>query len=82
MHVLDQVIVIYAGANGFIDPVALDKVRDYEARLLTYVQDNHRAFWDKFNEKKELSKEIEEELRRILTQFGEAYAAGKAPNPR
>jgi F-type H+-transporting ATPase subunit alpha len=82
MHVIDQVIVIYAGANGFIDPIALDKVRDYEARLLAYVHANHRAFWDQFVEKKELTKEIEDELRRILGQFGEAYLAGKAPDPR
>jgi F-type H+-transporting ATPase subunit alpha len=82
MHVVDQVIVIYAGANGFIDPVPLDKVRDYEARLLTYVHDNHRAFWDRFNETKDLTKENEEELRRVLSQFGEAYLAGRAPDPR
>ncbi len=82
MHVIDQIAVIYAGANGFLDPVALGKVRDYETRLLAYLHQNHQPFWDGFAEKKELTKEIEEELRRILGQFNEAYLAGKAPDPR
>jgi F-type H+-transporting ATPase subunit alpha len=82
MHVIDQVIVIYAAANGFVDPVAVDKVRDWEGRLLAYVHANQQAFWDGFAAKKELTKEIEPELRRVLAQFNEAYLAGKAPDPR
>ncbi len=82
MHVIDQVVVIYAGVNGFLDPIALSKVRDWEERCLKYVHANHQPFFEKFREKRELSKEIEEELRRILAQFNEAYLAGKAPDPR
>jgi F-type H+-transporting ATPase subunit alpha len=82
MHVVDQVIVIYGAANGFVDPVPVDKVRDWESRLLAYVHGNHQPFWDAFAEKKELTKDVEAELRRVLSQFNEAYLAGKAPNPR
>jgi len=82
MHVVDQVLVIYAGVNGFLDAIPLDKVRDWEGRLLTYVHSNHQAFWDTFAAKKELSKEIEDEVKRILSQFNEAYLAGKTPDPR
>ena len=82
MNVIDQVIVIYAGANGFIDPIPLDKVRDYEGQLLKYVHSNHQPFFDKFKAAKELTKEIEPELKRVLGQFNEAFLAGKAPDPR
>jgi F-type H+-transporting ATPase subunit alpha len=82
MHVIDQVLVIYSAANGFLDQIAVDKVRDWEARVLAYVHQNHQAFWDTFAEKKELTKDVEEELRRVLSQFNEAYLAGKAPDPR
>jgi F-type H+-transporting ATPase subunit alpha len=82
MNVIDQVIVIYAAANGFLDPVAVDKVRDWETKLLHYVHSNQQAFWDGFAKKRELAKDVEDELRRILGQFNEAYLAGKAADPR
>jgi len=82
MHVIDQVIVIFAAGAGFIDAVAVEKVRDWEAKLLRYVHDNHQTFFDAFAQKRELTKDIEDELRRVLTQFNEAYLAGKAADPR
>jgi len=82
MHVIDQVIVIYAGTNGFVDAVPVDRVRDWEGRLLEYVHANQQPFWDGLAAKKELTKDIEAELRRVLAQFTEAYLAGKAADPR
>jgi F-type H+-transporting ATPase subunit alpha len=82
MHVIDQVIVIYAGANGFVDAVPVDKVREWEARLLKYVHDDHATFWDSFAKGKELTKDVEAELQRILRQFTDSYVARKAPDPR
>ena len=82
MHVIDQIIVIFAGGTGFVDAVPVEKVRDWEGKLLHYVHSNHQGFFDAFAQKRELTKDIEEELRRILTQFNEAYLAGKAADPR
>ena len=82
MHVIDQVLVIYSAANGFLDAVPVEKVRDWEGRLLAYVHENQQPFWDAFAAKKELTKEFEADLRRILSQFNEAYLAGRAPDPR
>ncbi|MCC7138251.1 MAG: F0F1 ATP synthase subunit alpha [Planctomycetes bacterium] len=82
MHVIDQVVVIFAAGAGFLDAIAVDKVRDWETKLLHYVHSNHQAFFDTFAQKRELTKDIEEELRRVLTQFNEAYLAGKAADPR
>jgi F-type H+-transporting ATPase subunit alpha len=82
MHVIDQVIAIFGAAQGFLDAVPVDKVRDWEQKVLAYVHSNHQPFFDTFAAKKELTKEVEEELRRILKQFNDSYAAGKAPDPR
>jgi F-type H+-transporting ATPase subunit alpha len=82
MHVIDQVIAIFSAANGFLDAIPVEKVRDWEGKLLTYVHSNHQPFWDAFAAKRELSKDIEEELRRVINQFNEAYIAGRAADPR
>ncbi len=41
MPVADQVLSIYAGVNGFLDDVPVDKVQQFEADYLRYVQQHH-----------------------------------------
>ena len=41
MPVADQVLSIYAGTQGFLDDVAVDKVQQFEADLLHYIQQHH-----------------------------------------
>ncbi len=82
MAVIDQVMSIFAGANGFLDKVPVPKVADYERRMLAYVKDNHAPFYEGLVKDKALTAEVEAELSRILGQFTEAYLAGKAPDPR
>jgi F-type H+-transporting ATPase subunit alpha len=82
MHVVDQVVIIYAGANGFLDKVPVKQVRDYEAKLLSYVASNHQAFRDTLVASKNLDEKAEAELKRILGQFTDAYVAGRAADPR
>ena len=41
MPVGDQVLSIYAGVNGFLDDVPVDKVRAFEEDLLHYIAQNH-----------------------------------------
>ncbi len=82
MHVVDQIAIIFAAASGHLDKVALNKVADYEARLLTYLADNHAPFKEKFVANPVLDDENEAELDRICAQFTEAFLEGKAPDPR
>jgi F-type H+-transporting ATPase subunit alpha len=82
MHVIDQVIIIFAGANGFLDRVPLARVQEYEAKLLGYVADNHASFRQDFVKSRAIDDAVEAELKRILGQFTDAFLAGRAPDPR
>ena len=82
MHVIDQVISIFAAASGYTDKVALDRIAEYEAGLLQYVKDNHAPFREKLVETMALDEENEAELARVCEQFTEAFLAGKAADPR
>ena len=42
MPVADQVLSIYAGVNGFLDDVPVEKVLAFESDLLHYVAQNHQ----------------------------------------
>ncbi|HXQ76388.1 MAG TPA: F0F1 ATP synthase subunit alpha [Acidimicrobiales bacterium] len=37
----EQVVVIYAGSNGWVDDVAISEVRRFESELLTFFRANH-----------------------------------------
>src|SRR5215470_2347839 len=42
MKLEEQVVVIYAGVNGYLDPIPVDRVRPFEEGLLTALRSQHR----------------------------------------
>jgi F-type H+-transporting ATPase subunit alpha len=82
MHVADQVIVIFAATQGFMDEVPVDKVRDFEEKLLKFFREHHAALRDQLIAKRELTPEIDSELRRVLKNTAGDYVAGRAMDPR
>ena len=51
----EQVVAIYAGVNGYLDPLPVNKVREFEDGLLRHVRDKHADILDAIrNEKADL----------------------------
>ena len=46
MKVEEQVVVIYAGVNGYLDPIKVSDVRRFEAELLRYMRAEHPGILD------------------------------------
>ncbi len=69
MTVEQQVMVLFAGAQGFLDDVPVPRVLECQNEFLAYVASSAPAFPKDLAQKKELTKEIEAELRRLLTEF-------------
>jgi len=78
MHVIDQVIAIYAATSGTLDAVDVKQVRQFEQQLLEHVHTNHQDFWDEFDAGKDLTDEIEEKLKAILDAFIKQFTGGNA----
>jgi len=78
MHVIDQVMSIYAGTNGYLDEVPLDSVLAFEEGLLADVGSNHIEFRQKFIETMEITDEIEEEMQKILVAFKTKFLSDRA----
>jgi F-type H+-transporting ATPase subunit alpha len=66
---IDQVIALYSGTGGFLDDLALEEISDFETGLLTYIKAEHRPFYDRFNAVKELSSQIEKELKTVIGRY-------------
>lgn len=69
MDVIDQVISIYAGVNGYLDDIPINKVRQFEEDLLAFVHKKHIDLWNELNEKKDLTDDIELRLKKVIEEF-------------
>jgi F-type H+-transporting ATPase subunit alpha len=68
-----QVIVIFAGTNGFADDVAVEKMRPWENDLKKYMDASHPEIGKDIAEKKVISQETEKKLREALTAFKSSW---------
>jgi F-type H+-transporting ATPase subunit alpha len=71
-----QVVAIFAATNGYVDDIATSDVRRYEADMLAFVEGSHKAILDKVRESRDLSKDTQEELHKVLKDFGKIFAGG------
>ncbi|MBD3311221.1 MAG: F0F1 ATP synthase subunit alpha [Candidatus Magasanikbacteria bacterium] len=68
MSVEDQVVVIYAVNNGYFDDVEVDKVSEYETKLVDFMNKSKRKLLDKIAGN-EWNDEIEKELKEACEEF-------------
>ncbi|HSH62843.1 MAG TPA: F0F1 ATP synthase subunit alpha, partial [Methyloceanibacter sp.] len=74
LKVEEQVVVIYAGVNGYLDPLPVSSVRRFEDELLRYVRAEHRDILDDIRDKKEITKENGDKLKSAVDKFAKAFA--------
>jgi F-type H+-transporting ATPase subunit alpha len=54
LNVVDQIMVIYAGTNGFIDEVPVQEVRRWESEFLEFVRSKKKDVWDLLDKNKDV----------------------------
>jgi F-type H+-transporting ATPase subunit alpha len=74
MKIEEQVVVIYAGVNGYLDPIKVSDVGRFEAELLRYMRAEHPDILDDIRDKKEITKETGDKLKAAVDKFAKAFA--------
>jgi F-type H+-transporting ATPase subunit alpha len=69
MPVENQVIILYAAANGYLDDVAVDKLAIFEADLYKFMDMSHRNVSKAIAQEKDISPATESALKEALNQF-------------
>jgi len=82
MNVEDQVMVTWAGINGYLDSVPIPRVREFERKLLDFIHSTHQELPAAISKEKEISAGTEKLLHQIAGDFSRSFLAGKAPDPR
>lgn len=75
MPVEEQVVVIYAGVNGFLDDIEVEKVQAFEAEFLKYLRSSHPDLLKDIREKKELTDAITSRLNKAIHEFKTIFVA-------
>ena len=70
----EQVVVIYAGVNGYLDPLPVAKVRDFEDGLLRLIRESHADILDAIRTEKEISNTIGDKLKNVVAGFAKSFA--------
>ncbi|TAJ10080.1 MAG: F0F1 ATP synthase subunit alpha [Nitrospirae bacterium] len=76
MPVADQVLSIYAGVNGFLDDVAVEKVRQFEEDLLHYVTQHHPELKKEIASIGKIDDKVGGRLKEIITAFKKSMGYG------
>src|SRR5437773_5233819 len=58
-----QILIIFAGTNGFLDDLPVDQVRDFEAELYKYVDTSNPGLLRSIMEKKILDENLKAEMK-------------------
>ena len=70
----EQVVVIYAGVNGYLDPLPVNKVRAFEDGLLSLVRSKHTDLLNEIGASKDLSDANAAKLKEIVEGYAKSFA--------
>jgi F-type H+-transporting ATPase subunit alpha len=70
----DQVVVIYAASNGYMDELPVDSIKRYESELLDFVHATHADIINDLRVQKALTDDVVAKLKSALSSFTERFA--------
>ena len=68
-----QVLIIYAGLNGYLDEISLDKIAQFELDFLEHVAVNNQSIFDDIKNSGKLKEKNEEGLKNVLAEFVKTF---------
>ncbi|MEC7091835.1 MAG: F0F1 ATP synthase subunit alpha, partial [Pseudomonadota bacterium] len=71
----EQVVVIYAGVNGYLDELPVADVGRFEQELLTHVHAKESNLLSTIRTEKALSDDTESKLKSVIEGFAAKFAA-------
>ena len=73
MSVANQIAIIYAGINGYLDNVGIENINKYEKELIEYLAANNQSTLDNILSSGKLDDDSEKELKSALDTFTKTF---------
>jgi F-type H+-transporting ATPase subunit alpha len=73
-----QVLIIFAGTQGYLDDLAVEECRKFEEDLYRFVDNAHRGVWEEIRTKKALDDALRATLKAVIEEFKARFVADQA----
>jgi F-type H+-transporting ATPase subunit alpha len=70
----EQVAVIYAGVNGYLDAFPVNKIRDFENGLLNLLRSKNPDILEDIRKTNDLSADTEKKLKGVVDAYAKSFA--------
>jgi F-type H+-transporting ATPase subunit alpha len=70
----EQVVVIYAGVNGYLDPLPVNRIKAFEDGLLAHIRSKHAEILDVIRSSNDLSDDVAAKLKSAVESFAKSFA--------
>jgi len=75
LSVEKQILIIYAGTNGFVDELPLSALKKYEQELYAFIESKHPDLFADILKKRELDGDLRAKLNKTLGEFKGVFTA-------
>ena len=75
MLVEQQILVIFAGTNGYVDEVPVNAVKKFEQELLRFMASKHQAVLDDIKSKKQIDDDLKARIKSAIEEFKKSFTA-------
>ncbi|OGE38198.1 F0F1 ATP synthase subunit alpha [Candidatus Daviesbacteria bacterium RIFCSPHIGHO2_12_FULL_37_11] len=69
----EQIVILWAGTNGFLDDIDTEKVRDFEKAFIQHIKLKEKKLMQEIADKKELDEKLTKELEKSVTSFKKGF---------
>ncbi len=73
-----QILIIFAGTNGYLDDLAVEECLPFEQSLYDFLDSSYPALGKKIFEKRELEDSLRGEIRKVLDEFKAKFVSDRA----
>ncbi|OGZ35620.1 MAG: F0F1 ATP synthase subunit alpha [Candidatus Portnoybacteria bacterium RIFCSPLOWO2_01_FULL_43_11] len=68
-----QVCILYAATQGMLDDIEVSEIKNFENKFLEHLENQNAEFLKSLREKKDLTDELEKELKNIIENFKKVF---------
>ena len=68
-----QVSILYAATQGMLDDIEVSEIKNFENKFLEHLENQNAEFLKSLREKKDLTDELEKELKNIIENFKKVF---------
>lgn len=75
MSMEDQVIILFAGTQGYLDDIPVESIKKFEAEFMNYIKGTKDDIRSELAEKKEFDDSLKEKLIAAIEEFKKGFSA-------